>query len=1017
MKKTNLLMKTLLLCLCMVGSVSAWAADVYEYTNTPALNTGNFFTVAKEGGSISTYTVSIPVGLANGNTSNVTKAVKMEGKTSISFTTTKKSYVYVGFFARYAKNESEAQDQFKIDDTVIDTEYETANSYGIVEIANVAAGDHVLKQNGKEVEIYYVKVIEMDSDKPTVTTQPVSARYAINATEVTALSVGAVASKGTLTYQWKKYTTTKSAAVAISGATSATYTPSVNETGTTYYYCTITDDNGGVDSNVASVYVIPATGVSTWDFQNIQSADFSEYTSFWNTASSSNGYSYYGQKTAIKKTDDPVTIPNTTGNDLCNGLRVGTTGSDIGSGKLQIWIGLGIRSDRDATYYTFPATVGKGYRLTYGAASGSSAVGFTTVDETASVVTGSIQSTISTAYTESATAVIKANATTVKIALDGDNKARTIFKKLEEVDLFDGAWKASGVAVTENTFYQGDAAPTIPVFTITSSGTPAASDYSVAYSLKEGSTAGIFTFDEDGISAISNSTVGTATIIATLTSNNADFIAPTANTFEYTVTVNAKVAAMVLDPTSVTLKSTPVKRNADEAVTATVNLSGDFLEDGTYDVSVSTTGLSITPTSFTVTDGSVNQDFTLTYAPGDVAVAENNEVITFSDGTTSADLTVTYSSVVAHEWATVSTATTWDWAQLSTITIQLTTETTPTKSEEFLMGDMDGEVLAKNIYKSADHSVFNANALKIIAEYVARVQNSKNLMQGNSVKFKTSVPGTVKVTFSNTGGSNDRPYRHVKVNNTISTAKSANGTLIDTEEIPVSSGEVTIIGWIPDAASPAPRDGDNEGATMLRISKIVFTAAPASVAGTISASNWNTFSSNYPLDLSTISGGTAYVAKSAADGKVVMTECTNKVAAGTGLMIKGTADAEFSINTTADATTAPDANLLVGLPNGGEAPVGSYVFGWPTSDATDYGFYYVNKSAATLDAGKAYLDAEGSVGARLSFIFDDEETTGITDNKRDTITNNGEYFNLAGQKVAQPQKGLYIVNGRKVVVR
>lgn len=44
-------------------------------------------------------------------------------------------------------------------------------------------------------------------------------------------------------------------------------------------------------------------------------------------------------------------------------------------------------------------------------------------------------------------------------------------------------------------------------------------------------------------------------------------------------------------------------------------------------------------------------------------------------------------------------------------------------------------------------------------------------------------------------------------------------------------------------------------------------------------------------------------------------------------------------------------------------------------------------------------------------------STGINAVKREAITNNGEYYNLAGQRVAQPTKGLYIVNGKKVIVK
>jgi len=48
------------------------------------------------------------------------------------------------------------------------------------------------------------------------------------------------------------------------------------------------------------------------------------------------------------------------------------------------------------------------------------------------------------------------------------------------------------------------------------------------------------------------------------------------------------------------------------------------------------------------------------------------------------------------------------------------------------------------------------------------------------------------------------------------------------------------------------------------------------------------------------------------------------------------------------------------------------------------------------------------------------ETTGIKDNNRETITNNrdGQWFTLGGQRIDKPtRKGLYIHNGRKVVIR
>ena len=44
-------------------------------------------------------------------------------------------------------------------------------------------------------------------------------------------------------------------------------------------------------------------------------------------------------------------------------------------------------------------------------------------------------------------------------------------------------------------------------------------------------------------------------------------------------------------------------------------------------------------------------------------------------------------------------------------------------------------------------------------------------------------------------------------------------------------------------------------------------------------------------------------------------------------------------------------------------------------------------------------------------------TTGIDMVKGEGFKANGELYNLNGQRVAQPTKGLYIVNGRKVVIK
>ena len=86
-----------------------------------------------------------------------------------------------------------------------------------------------------------------------------------------------------------------------------------------------------------------------------------------------------------------------------------------------------------------------------------------------------------------------------------------------------------------------------------------------------------------------------------------------------------------------------------------------------------------------------------------------------------------------------------------------------------------------------------------------------------------------------------------------------------------------------------------------------------------------------------------------------------------------------------------------------------------------YNDEFVKTISGTIPANRSYLPVgrDVNVNARLSISFaDDDEITAI-----ETIANsqklkaNGQYYDLQGRKVAQPAKGLYIVDGRKVVFK
>ena len=87
-------------------------------------------------------------------------------------------------------------------------------------------------------------------------------------------------------------------------------------------------------------------------------------------------------------------------------------------------------------------------------------------------------------------------------------------------------------------------------------------------------------------------------------------------------------------------------------------------------------------------------------------------------------------------------------------------------------------------------------------------------------------------------------------------------------------------------------------------------------------------------------------------------------------------------------------------------------------NGTEIGFWWgaADGAAFNLAANKAYLAVPKNVEAREGWWFD-SETTGIKTVENAASSINGEVYNLAGQRVAQPAKGLYIVNGKKVVVK
>ena len=169
-----------------------------------------------------------------------------------------------------------------------------------------------------------------------------------------------------------------------------------------------------------------------------------------------------------------------------------------------------------------------------------------------------------------------------------------------------------------------------------------------------------------------------------------------------------------------------------------------------------------------------------------------------------------------------------------------------------------------------------------------------------------------------------------------------------------------------------------------------------------------TFSSAYAIDCDNLpSGVTAYKVTKMTASQVTAVEVSGKVAANTGLILKATAADNYNIPVAATGE-AVDGNLLKAAVTA-TAVEADKAYGLS-------GGVFKKLEAGDVPAGKAYLLAEDITSAP-ELTIDFGGATGIADVRSKMADVRSEIYNLAGQRVAQPAKGLYIQNGRKVILK
>lgn len=160
------------------------------------------------------------------------------------------------------------------------------------------------------------------------------------------------------------------------------------------------------------------------------------------------------------------------------------------------------------------------------------------------------------------------------------------------------------------------------------------------------------------------------------------------------------------------------------------------------------------------------------------------------------------------------------------------------------------------------------------------------------------------------------------------------------------------------------------------------------------------------------------------DGTLRVTDLTpgTVVPANTGVMVSSTSAGEKTIALTSATGTTLTNNMLKptgnGITDADMTETEDYKYYYLTMNGSQIGFWWRAKNGAAFDfpvANKAYLavpaDQAQIKGFSFSDMVDGIKAVGTAETEDKAI------YNLAGQRVNKMQKGIYVVNGKKILVK
>ena len=181
---------------------------------------------------------------------------------------------------------------------------------------------------------------------------------------------------------------------------------------------------------------------------------------------------------------------------------------------------------------------------------------------------------------------------------------------------------------------------------------------------------------------------------------------------------------------------------------------------------------------------------------------------------------------------------------------------------------------------------------------------------------------------------------------------------------------------------------------------------------TANMAGWRTFAP-IKADQNYTANADVYYVSAASSSTVTLVKINDGVPANTPVILHKSTGTTITLTETATAITTPGASNLLAVSTAGQDLGKVYRLGHKSAHGV--GFYtYTTNSAPE---GIVYIAPSSPASEFLDLDFN-EETTGIItlDNLAKSQYDNS-VFDLQGRKVTQPTKGLYIVNGKKNIIK